>query len=385
MKKIFFLITMLVSIATSATVTVTPMSVDYTTQKVTFKVEWNGTPIPYNNRVWVWVDLCPVVGTSPSTFVKADISNPSTIAGSIEIVSGNNRGFYVTTNPSTVTAILSNVTGKFNWCAYGSDYPPNVLANTNGSYTLAGTPPFKLIESNGITAQIVTEKIIATSAITITPATITDATGYPGLWCPYTGSDLLMDATHRCQQRQSGAYNWEAWIKDTRDSELYRIVQMPDNHWWLAQNVKYANAGSAVGASGCTPDLCGRYYTVTVFRNGGALNTKIQGLCPPGWFAPRWDDYNSLANAIGTNLCEAALHYPPLVNCTGEKDRYGVAITHAYYRCSGSANYCGPATSDYTGTNNNANSVWLTEGKCTCGGNYTMGTTGYGITWRCYR
>jgi hypothetical protein len=85
----------------------------------------------------VWVDLCPVTGTSPGTFAKAVISSPSAAAGSIATVSGNTRGFYITTNPSTVTATLSNATGKFNWCAYGSNYPPNATMN-NGTYTLKG-------------------------------------------------------------------------------------------------------------------------------------------------------------------------------------------------------------------------------------------------------
>jgi hypothetical protein len=238
MKKLFFLLLFPLwgTGGLFAAVTVTPLSVDYSNKKVTFRVSWTGTP--YNNRAWVWVDLCPITGTAAGTFAKAIISNPSATAGSMETVSGNTRGFYVTTNPSTVTATLSNATGKFNWCAYGSDYPPNVLANTNGSYTLAGTPPFTLIASNGTTMQTVNGTTIATADVTMTPATITDATGYPGLWCPYTGSDLYMDATHRCRQRQSGAYNWEAWIKDTRDDELYRIVYMPDNNWWLAQNEK---------------------------------------------------------------------------------------------------------------------------------------------------
>ncbi|MDR2358980.1 MAG: hypothetical protein LBD87_04155, partial [Prevotellaceae bacterium] len=110
----------------------------YAAKKVTFSVSWTNSPTaPYNNRVWVWVDLCPVTGTSPGTFAKAVISSPSAAAGSIATVSGNTRGFYITTNPSTVTATLSNATGKFNWCAYGSNYPPNATMN-NGTYTLKG-------------------------------------------------------------------------------------------------------------------------------------------------------------------------------------------------------------------------------------------------------
>jgi hypothetical protein len=76
MKKLFFFFIMLVSITASAVVKVTPLSVDYANKQVTFEVEWSGTPTPANNRIWVWVDLCPVSGTSPGTFAKADIDNP---------------------------------------------------------------------------------------------------------------------------------------------------------------------------------------------------------------------------------------------------------------------------------------------------------------------
>ncbi|MDR2802392.1 MAG: hypothetical protein LBB31_04150, partial [Prevotellaceae bacterium] len=119
MKKITFLFAMLASITASATVTITPLDVNYSTKTVKFRVAWTGTAA--NNRVWVWVDLCPVTGTSPGTFAKAVLSNPLVSAGSI--AEFNQRGFYVNANPATVTVTLSNATGKVNWCAYGSDFP----------------------------------------------------------------------------------------------------------------------------------------------------------------------------------------------------------------------------------------------------------------------
>jgi hypothetical protein len=154
------------------------LSVDYPNKKVTFRVAWTGTPA--NNRVWVWVDLCPVAGTSPGTFAKAVISAASATAGSITTVAGNTRGFYVNANPSTVTATLSNATGKFNWCAYGSDFPPNAI-ETSGTYSLKGSPPFIITTASG-TAEV--------SAKTYTGGTITamtDATGCPGVLCGKNG------------------------------------------------------------------------------------------------------------------------------------------------------------------------------------------------------
>jgi uncharacterized protein (TIGR02145 family) len=284
---------------------VTPLSVDYDRQQVTFRVAWSGTPV--NNRIWVWVDFCRVAGTSPGTFAKAVISGATATAGSIDPASLNGRGFYVTANPSTITATLSNATGHFNWCAYGSDYPPNVILE-KGIYTFKGTTNF-IVSSH---AQPVTTNTIAKASLTVNSSTtFTDATGCPGigsLYCPYTGNDLYMDATHLCQQRTSGAQNWEAWIKDIRDDEMYRIVLMPDNKWWLAQNVKYAGVGSAI--SGCTKDECGRAYTwAQVYASylGGSSGSTgtVQGICPPGWLLPTLNTYNTLASTFGSyaNAC----------------------------------------------------------------------------------
>jgi P pilus assembly chaperone PapD len=68
MKKILFLCALLASITASAAVTVTPLSVDYSAQKVTFSVSWPGDAAV--KRVWVWIDLSPITGTSPGTFEK---------------------------------------------------------------------------------------------------------------------------------------------------------------------------------------------------------------------------------------------------------------------------------------------------------------------------
>jgi uncharacterized protein (TIGR02145 family) len=285
----------------------------------------------------VWVDFCPVAGASPGTFEKAVISGATATAGGILTVAGNTRGFYVTTNSSTVTATLGNAVGQFNWCAYGSDYPPNVLANTNSSYTLAGTLPFILIASNGATSLTVPGTTIATSAVTFTPATITDATGYPGLWCPYTGSDLYMDASHRCMERQSGAGNWEAWIKDARDSELYRIVLMSDNKWWLAQNLNYNYSGSMCPLnSTANCNECGRMWHITT--------TVPSDICPNGWSVPTVSELqkilpnNSNANLMkttdwtNTNFCGQGNDYYgfSLKACGFCDNGHNCAATHMY-------------------------------------------------------
>jgi uncharacterized protein (TIGR02145 family) len=162
---------------------------------------------------------------------------------------------------------------------------------------------------------------IATSAVTVTPVTLTDETGCPGVFCIYTGSDLFIDGTHLCQTRASGAQNWEAWIKDTRDEELYRIVLMPDDKWWLAQNVKYAGKGAAI--TGCTKDECGRSYTYAEAYTaigtgtGGQNNGNVRGICPPDWLLPVFADWTNFATTISSDRKTVAIRIGPLnAKCT---------------------------------------------------------------------
>ena len=318
MKKLFFLFSLLASVTASAQVTnVEPVGANYANKTVSFRVWWNaGTrDATHLSKVWVWVDYIKVNAnntTSGNSWTRTAVSAASPTA-SVSYDGSNRQGFWLQGATSgsysaTVTVQLNITETKFNWCAYVSDYPPNVAA-TNGTYTFKGTPPFTLIASNGTTTQTVTGTTLATSALTVTPATIRDKTECPGLFCIYSGSDLIIDTDHLCQQRASGAQNWEAWIKDSRDDKLYRIVAMPDNKWWLAQNVKYAAVGALM--NGYSEDDCGRYHTwaqIYAPYAGGTSGSSgnVQGICPPGWLLPLKTDFDNLCSNIGTmaTCCE---------------------------------------------------------------------------------
>jgi hypothetical protein len=169
---------MLANLAASATVTVTPIAADYPNKKVTFKVAWSGTATPYNNRVWVWVDFCPINGITPdNSFSTATISNPTITGGNGSTATLTARGFFIvyssaTNTGTTVTATLNDApTGKFNWCAYGSDMPPNATVNAGGGYTLRGTKPFTINSSQTVTSN--------TFGVGTCIISITDPTGRP--------------------------------------------------------------------------------------------------------------------------------------------------------------------------------------------------------------
>jgi uncharacterized protein (TIGR02145 family) len=338
MRTTFFFFLMLISVAASAqsTVQITPVSATYTTAPtIQFKVDWtNQTTDIHRNKVWIFVDFQPVI--SPT---QKGNWQPATITGTVQKTAGtvseqSNRGFFlegtITNFSAIVTVQLSNTGTQFSWCAYASDCPPNIGDYDNGTYTLRGTPPFTLKDASGVT-QPVPNKTIAQSALTITPITITDATGCQGYFCKYLGRDLYIDDTHKCDLRTGGAQNWEAWIKDTRDNEYYRIVYMPDNQWWLAQNVKLASYNSSTvgyAISGCTKEECGRHYTwaqVYASYAGGTSGSSgnVQGICPSGWLLPVRATFSTLANSIG-NASEACAALRAMnANCTPRNNTYG--------------------------------------------------------------
>jgi uncharacterized protein (TIGR02145 family) len=300
-----------------ASVTVQVLGTDFTNKTVTLRVEYANA---VNDRVWVWIYLCSMQGM----FQPAEISAASATNGSVLYLSTNTRGFFVTSSPATVTATLSNASGRFSCCAYGSDTPPNATA-ANGTYTFKGTPPFTLTDADGTTTQTVTENTLPASALTITPVILTDETGYSDVFdfCLYAGSDLFIDATHFCRQRTSGAQNWEAWILDSRDNELYRIVYMPDNKWWLAQNVRYAGTGSS-------PSANGRLYTAAEFNaaHGGSSGSgqNKQGVCPPGWVLPITSEWTTFHNVLGSSVAQRNSRIRSAnASCTPINDYFGFA------------------------------------------------------------
>ncbi|MDR1405953.1 MAG: hypothetical protein LBI89_01960, partial [Prevotellaceae bacterium] len=161
MKKILFLLVMLAGVAANAQVTVVePVGADYATKTVSFRVRWNaGTrDATHLSKVWVWVDYITVNSnntTSGNSWTRAAVSAASPTA-SVSYDGSSRQGFWLQGNAgsysATVTVRLNVTAARFNWCAYASDFPPNVTV-TNGTYTFKGTPPFRLIASNGTTAQ----------------------------------------------------------------------------------------------------------------------------------------------------------------------------------------------------------------------------------------
>jgi hypothetical protein len=307
MKKLyfFFLLLLLLGLVGTAhaSVTVQVLATDFTNKTVTLHVEYANA---VNDRAWVWIYLCSMQGM----FEPAVISAASATGDNVAYTSTNTRGFFVTASPATITATLDNATGQFSCCAYGSDTPPN-MTESNGTYTFKGTPPFTLIAADGATTQTVTGNTLPASALTMTPVFLTDETGYPSNFCPYTGSDLYNVAAYLCWQRSSGAQNWEAYIKDSRDNQIYRITQFSDNRWWFADDL--AIADKSVGT--CSGK---RFYV-----------GRDKPSCPNGWRLPTVAEWVS-------RYTETTGNTQPLAN-----DSYGAPYAYVCYYGTAGAYNCG--------------------------------------------
>jgi len=183
MKKLFFFLIgatfACTGFAQGSCVTAKQVSANYVNNTVTFELTWKlcSSTTTHLNRAWVFVDIQPV---DPATGNK-DAWTPASYTGKPTVdnadtltVPGNTRGFYVTGNngqSATVTMQINTTLTKFNWCAFATDYPPNIgTANTSTrDYTLRGTQSF-----------VVNGKTITGKQTSGSVSSLTDATGCPG-------------------------------------------------------------------------------------------------------------------------------------------------------------------------------------------------------------
>jgi hypothetical protein len=218
-------------------------------------------------------------------------------------------------------------------------------------YYFKGTPPFILKEANGGVHEI-TQTSMPKANLTFVPVSITDKTECPGGLqevigtCAYTGTDWYADPEHKCQQRISGAQNWEAYIKDPRDDELYRIVQYSDGVWWWADDYR----GSY-----------GYERTCSGLRLYSATDKSLA--CPNGWILPSANEYKNRFTRPATNdNWGGALN--PTKFCYNKDN--GCFIYDMPIRCDVVATDLTTAVWSFCDSDMTINSVALTPGQIRC-------------------
>jgi uncharacterized protein (TIGR02145 family) len=324
---------------------VEPVGANYANKTVSFRVWWNAgsRDATHLSTVWVWVDYIKINSnntTSGNTWTRAAVSAVSPTA-SISYDGSNRNGFWLQGNASTnysatVTAQLSITETKFNWCAYASDYPPNVTGTA--SFIFKGTPPFIVKYSDGSTYSVST-KTGYTPVAGKFFASFSDKTGSSG--CIASGGVSTFADFVPCPNSATGS-TWT--LTDTRDSKMYKVKYTPDLRYWMVQDLKYGGVpdncaskttfgwttSAAIAASNrfgtntygdCRKEgvAGGGYYydwaavmqhpnayrgsTDASFSSSGSVTGSNwrQGLCPAGWHVPTSNECTHAITVNGNN------------------------------------------------------------------------------------
>jgi len=184
MKKLFFFLMSATFVCTgfaATCVSVKQVSTNYTNHQLTIAITRTGCNDATTNRstVWVFVDYRTVnANGTKGAWTRATISATNAGSAGTVVNSGNSKGawIYAANGTQTVMLTLSGMPAntRYDWCAFATDYPPNVGAFNNNIYTLRGTPPFTI--NGNVTVNSKTHTGVAITSIT-------DATGCPGIVC----------------------------------------------------------------------------------------------------------------------------------------------------------------------------------------------------------
>ncbi|MDR1226466.1 MAG: hypothetical protein LBK47_06155 [Prevotellaceae bacterium] len=185
--------------------------------------------------------------------------------------------------------------------------------------------------------------------------------------CPYAESDRVQ--LELCRRRGAGEKNWEAYVRDSRDSKTYRIVRLPDGQWWMAQNLNYTSGltyqeqaasptiatdaaaitavtgsywcpqgvyvGDAAtvvpgGAAAC--NLWGAFYswpTAMSLNGNGTLSASsssapsgVQGVCPGGWHLPSHPEWATMLACVTLGNCSDGTYLSAYDQWLGDNIRY---------------------------------------------------------------
>jgi hypothetical protein len=204
---------------------------------------------------------------------------------------------------------LSNASGKFNWCAYGSDYPPNAKDNSSGGYDLRGSQPFIINGTTEVNATTYSGSVITA---------LTDATGCPGVWCGRDGEtagllDCCATGTTNCSGTCKANSNYTT-NDGSCSGSCYRAYTQLRNVCGVVTNASYSTYSKLSCSSGCSRDCssCATFctlkgYTYADYINqDGAIRCRCSnGTCPSsnssGYFGA-FSDFTWSTNAWGNEV-----------------------------------------------------------------------------------
>jgi uncharacterized protein (TIGR02145 family) len=109
-----------------------------------------------------------------------------------------------------------------------------------------------------------------------------------------------------------GSSSCPATITDSRDGEVYPVVQI-GNQCWMAENLRYDVPGTASldTVNPANPSTTyGRLYDWATVMNGATTSSSnpsgVQGICPSGWHLPSDAEWNEMEMALGMAAVDTA-------------------------------------------------------------------------------
>jgi len=132
-------------------------------------------------------------------------------------------------------------------------------------------------------------------------------------------------------------------MTDTRDGQKYKICKI-NNQWWMAENLNYyIPTGSWYynNDSITYSKPCGRLYLWNVamvnHASSGSNPSGVQGISPPGWHIPSYDEWKQLEeylttqNMNGDDLKETGLTHWPAPNTGTNKTLFNAVPAGTVY------------------------------------------------------
>ena len=191
-----------------------------------------------------------------------------------------------------------------------------------------------------------------------------------------------------------------ATFTDTRDNEVYAVVQI-GNQCWMAENLRYNASGSWLNSTNPSTAY-GRLYDWATVMNGETTSSTnpsgVQGICPSGWHLPSDSEWNELEMALGMSAADTANNGYRGTHGTGMKSTSGWssgaatntsgfnAFPAGYYN-SGSFFNLGDLTFFWSSTEYSPTYAWsryLSYGNTGVNRNANFNKT-YGFSCRCTR
>jgi hypothetical protein len=227
---------------------------------------------------WVLVEYTTDPSPTSAIMSRATFTDESITPLSAGTLDAEGRGFLLTSS-ATITAKLKDVSGRFSWCGYAFDAPPNATVNPEGGYTLRGTPPFIV---NGVTLAAGETTFGAGTCM----ETITDFTYNPTGRIPDPpvaivsaseteidpGTEVTFTATASGGATNEMTYTWDiAGTETTNTTNPYSpILSTPGENTYTVRVTNANGCASTVSSAG---SLCvfsaGTIATATVYTTAG--------------------------------------------------------------------------------------------------------------------